>query len=252
MAFTLFRPHRTSGHTQLFYGTDVHSHVCPGIDDGARDVSKSVEIVSRLHDLGINRMITTPHVTDEVFPNNPETISKAFSQLKDAVNDAGLPVDLSYSAEYRIDSLLTQQLEAGSVIPLPNDYILVECDWFLEPLGLDSFLFDLQNKYGLKPILAHPERYPYYWDNIKRLEELRKRGVLMQVNLLSLAGHYGKYERQMADRLVERRAVDLLGSDAHRITHVQAISEYVQSRRYLKLLEIASQIKNDEIFQIFS
>lgn len=252
MAFSLFKSHRKSGHTSLFFKTDVHSHVCPGIDDGAPDVEKSLEIIGGLHELGIKRMITTPHVTDEVFPNDPETIGGAFAELENAVKEAGLPVELTYSAEYRIDTLLTDQLSKGLVMPMPGGHILIECDWFLEPLGLDSFIYDLQSKHNLKPILAHPERYPYYWQKPERIEQLRSRGVLMQVNLLSLAGHYGKMEQRMADYLVERRAVDLVGTDAHRAAHVRAIGEYVQSRRYLKLLEIERQIKNDRIFQIFS
>lgn len=246
--FGLFSRHKSSGHEKLFFHTDVHSHVCPGIDDGAPSCSKSVEIVRGLNDLGITRMIVTPHVTEDVFENTPETISNSFEKLKKAIDEARINISLHYSAEYRIDEYSRSQLTQNKVIPFPENYILVECGWLQEPINLDGFLFEVQNQFGLRPILAHPERYAYYQFNRKRYEELHEKGILLQCNLLSLAGHYDKACKNTAEWMLERGLIDLLGTDAHRIQHVEAIKHYVQSADYLRLYEQRDKIKNDKLF----
>ncbi len=246
--FGLFSRHKTSGHDKLFFRTDVHSHVCPGIDDGSQSRSKSVGIVGRLNQLGISHMIVTPHVTEDVFENTPETIKKSFARLKEAIDEAEIPVSLHYSAEYRIDEYTRSQLDNNEILPFPNNYVLVECGWLQEPLNLDGFLFELQNKYGFRPILAHPERYMYYQIDRSRYEALHNMGVLLQCNLLSLAGYYDKPCKLTAEWLLEEGMIDLLGTDAHRMEHVAAIAAYVKSRDYLKLYERRHIIKNDKLF----
>lgn len=240
---------KPKGESTLFYQTDVHSHVCPGIDDGAKSSRQALELVSEMHKLGIRRMITTPHVTDETFPNNPDTINIAFEKLKKAVETVGLDMKLDHSAEYRIDELLYKYLDTGQVEPLPNNYILVENSWIQEPYSLDSFLFKLQADYGLKPILAHPERYRYYQGDHRRLKQIHEKGILFQVNLLSLAGHYDKTCKQTAEWLLENDYVDFVGSDLHRSAHIESYQRYIKSKDYRKLLAKSDRILNDTTFE---
>ena len=234
--------------SRLFFNTDIHSHLCPGIDDGAKDLSTAIELISGLNRLGITRMIITPHVTDEVFPNNSISINDAFNQLLNAPLIKQLNIQLHCSAEYRIDNLLIEQLSSKSIIPLPNDYILIENSWIQEPFNLEGFLYSLQSDYGYRPILAHPERYEYYLDDKNRLLKLHNNGVLFQTNLLSLAGRYGKKIKRFAESLLNDNLVDFIGSDLHHHIHLEEINNYVLSKDYAKLLKKQHSIKNDVAF----
>lgn len=233
---------------RLFFQTDIHSHVCPGIDDGARSTRHALELIEEMHRLGIRKMIITPHVTDESFPNTLETIGNAFKKISNAVETVGLDIQLDYSAEYRIDDLLLSYLKDGSIRPMPNNYILVENSWIQEPVIMDSFLYTLQSEHGLKPILAHPERYRYYQGEKNRFKSLHEHGVLFQVNLLSLAGHYDKTAKQTAEWLLENDLVDFVGSDLHRTAHIESIKKYLNSKDFKKLVAKADLIKNDTAF----
>lgn len=232
---------------ELFWHTDIHSHVCPGIDDGSPNAERSVRLVESMEELGFTRMIVTPHVTDEVFPNTPDVIAASYLRLTESCRQAGLRMKFNCSAEYRIDALLFDMLRAGVVRPLPGDYLLVENSWMQEPMNLVNFFFDLRSRYGFKPILAHPERYQYYQRHRERYLELKEGGIFFQVNLLSLAGHYDKACKQTAEWLLDRKLIDFVGSDLHRLSHIESIRNYFLSKDYQKLEAIAPQILNDTL-----
>lgn len=233
---------------ELFWQTDIHSHICPGIDDGSRSPEKSVQLVRGMEQLGFTRMIVTPHVTDEVFPNTPDIIAESYLKLTESCVKEGVNMKFAYSAEYRIDELLFEFLKNGQVRPIHGEYLLVENSWMQEPTNMLNFLFDLRSSYGLKPILAHPERYSYYQRNRERYEELHNHGILFQVNLLSLAGHYEKACKNTAEWLLSKRMVDFVGSDLHRMAHVESIRNYLTSKDYSKLEANASDILNDTLW----
>ena len=174
---------------ELFWTTDVHSHVCPGIDDGAGTVEMAVELVGGMYDMGFRRMITTPHITDEVFPNTAESIGNSFSILTSALDQSGVGMEMDVAAEHRIDDLFYSMLRENSVRLLPGGkHILIENAWSGEPYGLDALIKNLIKEHGLIPVLAHPERYEYYHHNRDRFADLHKKGVKLQINLLSLSG----------------------------------------------------------------
>lgn len=232
---------------ELFWETDIHSHICPGIDDGSPSPQLSVQLVKGMDELGFTHMIATPHVTDETFPNTPETISTSFRLLRTACNEASLKMKLWCSAEYRIDELLFSMLENQTISPLPENYLLVENSWFQEPFALDTFMFKLRSDKGYKPILAHPERYNYYQRHRERLEELHDLGVALQINLLSLAGYYGKHIKNTAEWMLSHNMVSFVGTDLHRISHLDALRQYLCSRDYRKLEAKADFILNDTL-----
>lgn len=119
-------------------------------------------------------------------------------------------------------SSFTDSLEANELMLLPNSHILIENSFIQEPWNLDNLVFDLQVK-GLVPILAHPERYSYYYSQKKRFNALHDAGLKFQINLLSLAGAYGPAERSMAEHLIKQGLVDFIGTDIHRLSHVEKI-----------------------------
>lgn len=241
--FNLFRKKKNDA--QLFYCTDVHCHILHGVDHGAQTIEDSLEMLRAERDMGINRVILTSHVTAETFENTPQTLTVAFEQLKQAVAESDLNMQLYLSAEYRIDEYWEKEYEAGHQIAMPGNYILMENSFQQELLGLNDLLFDLRTK-GYKPILAHPERYSYYAQRKQRLEQLHGMGVKFQVNLLSLAGYFGQHCRETALWLVKHGMVDMLGSDMHGMEHVAVIKDYINSKDWRKLApQLQSHIIND-------
>jgi len=232
----------------LFFHTDIHCHIVPGVDDGSPSVERSVELVRSMSGWGITRIIATPHVTQDTFENTPDTIAQPFAELRHALADNGISIELSHSAEYRMDEFFLAQIQAGNLLPMPNGFILVENSYIQEPWNLDKLLFDLNIK-GLRPILAHPERYLYYHDKRDRYRQLHDRGTLFQINVLSLSEFYGRAERRVAEWLIEEDMVDFLGTDLHSRQHAASIDSYLNSkdyRRHRKALE--GRILNDKAF----
>ena len=230
----------------LFFSTDIHCHIIPGIDDGSQNVDTSMELIERMQGWGIKRIIASPHVTMGTFENTPSSIGSALATLKDELARVGNTIDISHSAEYRIDEHFLKQLEKGIIVPLPNNYLLVENSFIQEPWGLDQLLFDLKVK-GYIPILAHPERYAYYYGKRGRYAELHGTGTMFQINLLSLAGYYGNNERKWAEYLIENGCVDFIGTDLHNHRQADSIDRYLSSKEYRKL-SAGLAVKNDEAF----
>lgn len=235
---------------ELPFKTDIHCHILPGVDDGSPDVETSVALVERQLSWGIKRIIATPHITEATFPNSPETLDPALDELLQGLRSRGIDVPLSRASENRIDDYFREQLKAGLITTFPNKYILVENSFIQEPWQLDQFLFDLKIQ-GYKPILAHPERYYYYFDeHPERYDQLHRAGTLFQINVLSLAGAYSKKEKRTAEKLIEKGYVDFLGTDLHNFRHADAIDAYLKSkdaRRHFAALE--GRLLNDRVLQ---
>ena len=152
------------------------------------------------------------------------------------------------AAEYRLDELFLDHMEKDILMPYPNNYILVENSFIQEPWNVEQVLFDLKVK-GYKPILAHPERYSYYHNRFERYDAIYRSGTMFQVNLLSLAGYYGKAEKKTAEMLVEKNMVNFLGTDLHNHRHADAIEGYLASKDYRRhSLALQSRICNDVYF----
>lgn len=232
----------------VWFKTDIHNHVLPGIDDGSPDVVTSITLIEALRDLGVERVISSPHVAAVEFPNTPETLSTAFDELKIALQQAEISIPVSHSAEYRIDEELGDIGDRGEIIPYPGDYVLIENQWIQEPWNLDEIIFQLQLK-GYQPILAHPERFTYYHNNMKRLDELHTR-LPFQVNLLSLSGYYGKPVQKMAENLAKKGYIDFLGTDTHNMKHIEHLRKYLASAAAVRHRELTlPKLRNDKAFK---
>lgn len=246
--FNFLKSKKSDKPEPLIINTDIHSHVLPGIDDGAPTPEDGADIVEALAELGISRMLVTPHVTNEVFPNTTDTIDKALAALRGQLDARNATMQIIPSAEYRIDDLLHEYLDKGTVRPYPGDYILIECPWINKPFGLEAFIHKLKEKHGYKPILAHPERYPYFHSDMQTYARLHDIGVRFQVNLLSLAGYYGTVIKKCAETLLDKGLVEFIGTDAHNMRHIKVIRHYLCSNDYRKLQQHAATILNDTIF----
>ena len=238
---------RNKEQVKLFYNTDVHSHILPGVDHGSQSVEQSLEMLRAEMDMGINRVILTSHVTAITFENTRETLMDAYQKLLQAVSDEGLDIELHLSAEYRMDEYFDKEYKADHLIPMPGNHILLENSFQQELLNLDELLFDMQVK-GYRTILAHPERYNYYSRRRKRYEQLHNAGARFQVNILSFTGYFGEEARDSALWFAENGMIDYLGSDMHNVKHAHIIMDYLNSKEWRKLSqEIAANIKNDLI-----
>ncbi len=241
--FNFFR--KSKKNVNLFYNTDVHCHILPGVDHGSQSVEQSLEMLKAEMDMGISRVMCTSHVTAETFENTPESLTAAYNTLCEAVKREGLDIELYASAEYRIDEYWDQQYAAGKILPMPGKFILMENSFQQELLQLDELMFDLMVK-GYRPILAHPERYGYYSHRRQRLDQLHGAGVKFQVNLLSLAGYFGQGPRDTAMWLVKHGLVDMLGTDMHDMNHAQVIQDYLRSKDWRKVVkQVEPHIIND-------
>lgn len=246
--FSLFKK-KPQQPAELFFHTDIHCHLVPGIDDGQQDADEAAGLVDRAKTWGIKRIICTPHITQDTFENTPETIRPAYAQLTEALRNHGIEIDIDYSAEHRLDPFFLEELEKGHIRPYPNNYLLVENSFVQEMFNLDQTLFSLRLK-GYKPILAHPERYFYYWDKkYERYHELHSTGILFQANLLSFAGYYGKETKRAVEHLMANDLIDFVGTDMHHTGHANAIEAFLHTKDYRRLAEtLGPRIHNDTAF----
>ncbi len=226
-------------------GADIHSHLIPEIDDGAKNIETSIRLIKGLYELGFRRFTATPHVMADLYPNNPETINKGLRKVEAALAAEQLDVKFSAAAEYLMDEQFENLLETQDLLPIAGNHILVEMSFISAPPNLYHLLFRLQTK-GYQPILAHPERYLFLKDNFDQYERLRERGCLLQVNILSLIGYYGKPIRDTALKLLKNKWVDFLGTDLHHDQQLIGLRKALQDRTVQRILA-AYEFRNGDL-----
>lgn len=224
----------------------MHSHLIPGIDDGAPDLGTSVNLIRDLQEMGFQRLITTPHVMSDLYPNTPEMILDGLKEVRKALKREGINIPVEAAAEYLMDEGFEQKVEAGKLLTLNDKYVLVEMSFIAITPNLDQLLFQMQTK-GYRPIMAHPERYSYFRGDLRRYERLKEQGCMLQMNLLSLLGYYGKDVKQVAMKLMKAGLYDLAGTDLHHERHRGGLQELLADYRVAKMME-AYAWKNADVF----
>ncbi|WP_378173728.1 tyrosine-protein phosphatase [Aquimarina sp. SS2-1] len=193
---------------------DIHSHLLPGIDDGVKTIYQSAFIIEQFEKLGIKKIITTPHIMQDVWPNTSEIIKSKHTKMQNVLSSLDINVTLESSAEYMLDDLFFERIKKKDIIPLHKKHILVEMSTFNPPINLNEMLFEIKLA-GFTPILAHPERYSFYNDDIDKFLILKESGLLFQLNLLSISGYYGEKVKNLAVKLMTENLFDFAGSDIH-------------------------------------
>lgn len=217
---------------------DIHSHLLPGIDDGAKDLDDAVALISKMASYGIKNIITTPHVLGSVYPNSTETIKEKLKKVKEALKNNGLhDISIRAAAEYMLDEQFSERIKNDDILTLKDNLVLVEMSYFSAPLNLFEILFELQLK-GYKPVLAHPERYNFYHNNFKMYNKLKKTGCLFQLNLLSLTEQYGKNVQKISIKLLNENMYDFVGTDTHHQNHLELLKKISTLKNYQKLERI--------------
>lgn len=206
---------------------DFHSHILPGIDDGATDIDNAIELATALKLWGFDRVTCTPHITNK-FRNTPETIRLAFESLQEALYLKGITLDIRMSAEYRIvPQTWPEVLEKNWLMPIEDRFILMELPIFnpedigdLKPLEEFRKVISM----GLTPILPHPERYFYL--GRQELMSYLEAGVKLQSNYGSLAGLYGEKAKENALSLIDEGLVSYYGTDMHNLNYVEVMGKW--------------------------
>jgi protein-tyrosine phosphatase len=225
---------------------DMHSHLLPGIDDGAKDLETSIALIQKMASYGIKNIITTPHVLGDVYPNTPEIIKRALKEVRTALLERNITdITIDAAAEYMLDEQFSAILEKDKLLTLKDNYVLVEMSYFNAPINLYELLFEIQLK-GYKPVLAHPERYNFYHHDMKQYYKLKTAGCLFQLNLLSLTEHYGKQVQKTAEKLLQQNMYDFVGTDTHHEKHLDIVRK-VSTKKNKNLLESIMQ-KNIKSF----
>ena len=231
-----FKKNTSSEIPKLF--TDIHSHLLPGIDDGVKSLQEAEEIILQFQELGYHKVITTPHIMQDHFRNTAEIILGKLKDVRDHLIDRNIAMEIDAAAEYYLDEHLIDLLERNKpLLTFGSNYLLFETNFLSEPLNLKEFIFLATTK-GYKPVLAHPERYAYLLGNIHKVQDLVDRGVLLQLNIGSLTGHYSKPIQNFAFKLIDKGTIHLLGSDCHNFHHVQLIQKAQRSRYFKKALTL--------------
>lgn len=212
---------------------DIHSHLLPGIDDGVKTLEESWQIIQRFEDLGYKKLITTPHVMNDFYRNTTLGIKNKRDELISFLNEKKSPIQIEAAAEYYLDESLIQAVDnQEKLMTFGQQYLLFETNFLTEPYQLKDFIFKVTTQ-RYKPVFAHPERYEYLNKNFEKLEDLRNRGVLFQLNILSLVGFYSAPIQKMAEHMIDKGWVDFIGSDCHN-EHYSNLLEKAQRTKYFK------------------
>jgi len=218
--------------------TDMHSHLIPGVDDGAQTMDESLELIRRLADWGLQKLIITPHVMSEFYKNTPEIIQSGLQALRKAVDKEGINIHLEAAAEYYLDELFYDKiLKKEPLLTFGDNMILVETGFMNKSHILEDTLFRLETA-GYKPIYAHPERYLYLHQNPTLLESLAERNIYFQLNLLSITGYYSKPVKKFAEKLIDMGLVKVVGTDCHNHRYLDALEHLPSERYYEKLMSL--------------
>jgi len=198
--------------------TDVHSHFIPGIDDGSPDMETSISLIKKMQELGYSKVITTPHVMSDFYQNSSETILKSLADVRLELKLQNINMEIDAAAEYYIDFEFEQKIGKEKFLTFGDNYILVELSFMQAPKNLFDAIFKLQLE-DYKVVLAHPERYRYY--NQEDYDNLISRGVLLQINLLSLIEYYSTPIQKKTEQLIANNQVSFIGTDCHNMNHAE-------------------------------
>ena len=215
--------------------TDIHCHILPGVDDGAKNMDQSKEMLDIAYEEGIRIMIATPHHMPEDEDNaSPEVIQEKVAQLQAYADEQGYDMTILPGNEVYFYSEAPELLEEGKINTMAGtDYVLVEFSPMDEGRYIRNSLAELQNM-GYEPIIAHVERYDSLCKDLDRITELRDMGILIQVNVASIMGDFGKPMKAVAEKLLKKQMVDFIGTDAHssgrRAPRVKECTEYLYKK----------------------
>lgn len=246
--FNLFSKKKAKGE-RIDYAvlkTDIHSHLLPGIDDGAKDLATSLELIRGMKELGYQKLITTPHIIWDMYRNTPAIINDKLELVREAVKKEGIDIEIHAAAEYFLDEHVEELLKKKEpLLTVSGKKVLTEFSLAFPSMNTKDILFEMQMQ-GYQPIIAHPERYIYLQQNKEFYQELKDIGCLFQLNILALSGHYGRSVKDLAEYLLNKGFYDLVGTDLHHSRHLEEL-QYAEMTAALQKAIESGQISNSEL-----
>jgi protein-tyrosine phosphatase len=217
---------------------DLHCHYVPNVDDGVRSAEDGVRLCRRLKEIGYSTVVATPHMRPGMFDNDKPQLTAAFDAFLAFVataGEGGLP-ELGLAAEHFLDDAFMDKLGRNETLPYPGGHAaLIEFPPDRFPLGLDDCLFRIHVR-GLRPVIAHPERYAPLWTTNLPLEHLLERGAIALLDTMSLVGKYGRKSKAAAERMLEAGMYYAACSDSHKPEDVDTVGEAIE-----RLIELAGK-----------
>ena len=219
---------------------DMHSHVLPGIDDGAQNIEESIFLVKKMMDLGIKKIIATPHIMVDYYRNTKESINEALDILKAELKKQNIVIEIEAAAEHYFDETFEDRVKEHKLMTMGDNYVLFEFSFINLPPNYVKVIQRMKDL-GYRPILAHPERYPYL--SLEQYQMIHSWGCDFQLNTISLTGYYGKETKATAELLIDNDLVDFISSDMHHPRHAAALKDALRSR-YLEKIMFDYPLKN--------
>jgi len=224
---------------------DIHSHLLPGIDDGAKTINNTANLVQSLQEIGVSQFITTPHISHYIWNNTPEVITAKYNETKLLLEEKNIIVPMKAASEYFMDDWFENHFKNEKLLTLKDNYVLVEMSYINAPVQLYKIIFELQVA-GYTPVLAHPERYLFYHKNFNEYEKLKNAGCKFQLNLLSVVGYYGAEINKIAEQLLNKGLYDFTGTDVHHSKHIDSFNKKINVKEISALKEV---IANNAFFR---
>jgi protein-tyrosine phosphatase len=208
---------------------DLHLHFIPGVDDGVATFEDAATLCRGLKSLGYAQLVTTPHIRTGMFENRREGLQNAFARLQAELGDDPALPALALSAEHHCDAVFFELFQRGEILPFPGNHaVLIEFPYDALPLSVDQVCYKLRLK-GLRPVIAHPERCTPLFKRTDPIHHLIDQEVALQLDLMSLAGKYGRTVKKTAERMIEEGVYTIASTDAHSPEDLRRVEESINA-----------------------
>jgi len=227
---------------------DVHSHLLPALDEGSKNLNESLELIISLKNLGFQKLIMTPHIMAEYYPNSVLKIQGRLLILKQYLIENNIDIEIEAAAEYYLDAFFMKELISKNDLltfdsEVGQKHLLFETEHLHEPKHLFETIKRIFRK-GYIPVLAHPERYNYLQRNRILVHQLFETGLLFQVNINSFSGYYNNESRELAEYLSVAQMISFLGTDCHKQEQIEMLQKTMTSPIYKTVLRSAEILNN--------
>jgi tyrosine-protein phosphatase YwqE len=183
----------------------------------------------------------------DTYRNTPAIINDKLEKVREKLKQNNIDITINAAAEYYCDHDFFNKIGNEELLTLSADkYLLFEVSYLNAPDNFDEVIFALQS-HGYKPVLAHPERYPFWFNNFDKFKEIKSKGVYLQLNINSLSGQYGPGTKKIAERMINENMISFLGSDCHHLGHLNLMKQTINNPYLSKLLS-SGTLLNTKLF----